>query len=293
MDEVAALRSFNRAWTQRVGALDDSFLGTGRPLGPSRVLFEIGPAGVGVGELRDRLGLDAGYLSRLLRRLERDGLVATAADPDDARRRVATLTAAGHEAWRELETRSDEVARRILAPLSASKRARLADALHTADGLVRAATAEFVEVDAASAPAQAAMTEYFAELARRFPSGFDATGYLQPEDYNPPNGRFFVAVSDGEVIGCGGLVWMDATAAEIKRMWIDPAWRGWGLATRLLRHLEQTALAAGYRVTRLDTNPVLLEAIAMYRGAGYRDIARYNDNPYAGLWFEKDLAALP
>ena len=83
---IATVRQFNRAWTQRVGALDESFLGSGRPLGPSRLLFEIGstPGGAVVRELRDRLGLDSGYLSRLLRRLEDEGLVTTGADPDDA-----------------------------------------------------------------------------------------------------------------------------------------------------------------------------------------------------------------
>ena len=150
---------------------------------------------------------------------------------------------------------------------------------------------EFVEVDAGSPAAQAAMTAYFAELAARFPAGFDPTGYLEPDDYNPPRGRFFLAMSGDEVLGCGGLVWMDDATAEIKRMWIAPAARGRGLATRLLGFLEQTAFASGRPVVRLDTNPVLLEAIAMYRKNGYRDIERYNDNPYAGLWFEKRLSA--
>ena len=148
---------------------------------------------------------------------------------------------------------------------------------------------EFVEVDAGSDAAQAAMTAYFAELAERFPTGFDPTGYLDPEDYNPPRGRFFLAMSGDEVLACGGLVWIDDSVAEIKRMWVDPAARGQGLATRLLAFLEQTAAASGRPTVRLDTNPVLTPAIAMYRKNGYRDIERYNDNPYAGLWFEKHL----
>ena len=148
---------------------------------------------------------------------------------------------------------------------------------------------DFVEVDAGSSAAQAAMTAYFAELAARFPAGFDATGYLAADDYNPPRGRFFLAMAGDVVAACGGLVWIDDSVAEIKRMWVDPAARGRGLATRMLAFLEQTALASGRPVVRLDTNPVLLEAIAMYRKNGYLDIARYNDNPYAGLWFEKRL----
>ena len=148
---------------------------------------------------------------------------------------------------------------------------------------------EFVEVDAGSSAAQAAMTAYFAELAARFPAGFDPTGYLEPEDYNPPRGRFFLAMSGGEVTACGGLQWIDDTTAEIKRMWVDPAFRGRGIARRLLGFLERTAADSGRGAIRLDTNPVLLEAIAMYRSSGYHDIERYNDNPYAGHWFEKRL----
>lgn len=149
---------------------------------------------------------------------------------------------------------------------------------------------EFVEVDAGSPAAQAAMMAYFAELARRFPAGFDPTGYLEPHDYNPPLGRFFLAVSGDDVLACGGLVWIDDETAEVKRMWVDPTARGRGIASRLLAFLEQQSVASGRRTVRLDTNPVLIEAIAMYRKAGYRDVERYNDNPYAGAWFEKHLA---
>lgn len=297
-DEIAALRRFNRAWSQRLGVLDDSFLGSGRPLGPSRVLFEIGPGGVGVRELRERLGLDAGYLSRLLRGLEREGLVATVSDATDARRRLATLTAEGLAAWRELEERSDEIAERIVAPLSPARRTQLADALRLADGLVRSATAELVEVDPASERARAALAAYFAELDARFPGGFEP-GIQDPDDYRPPRGRFVLALSDGEVVACGALQRLagqetadptgDTATAEVKRMWVHPAWRGWGLAGRMLRHLEGLAAADGFRAVRLDTNPTLVEAIAMYRGSGYREIERYNDNPYAGHWFEKAL----
>src|SRR6187431_3161427 len=92
------LRRFSRTYTQRIGALDESFLDTGRPLGVSRLLFEIGPDGTAVRELRERLSLDSGYLTRLLRRLEDDGLVRVEADPADRRRRAAALTPAGRTA---------------------------------------------------------------------------------------------------------------------------------------------------------------------------------------------------
>lgn len=286
---MAALRHFNRAWSQRVGLLEESFLGSGRPLGPSRALFEIGPAGVAVGELRERLGLDAGYVSRLLRRLEREGLVTTSPDSSDARRRRAVLTGPGLDAWHDLERRSDDIAGRIMEPLSPSKRARLAEALRTADGLVRAATVALVEVDPASAPAQTALAAYFAELDASFPGGFDP-GDPDLASYRRPHGRFVVALSDGQAVACGAIQRLSDAIAEIKRMWVATSWRGQGLAGRMLCHLEALASADHHSVVRLDTNSNLTDAIAMYRHAGYREIARYNDNPFAEHWFEKPLS---
>src|SRR4051794_31731091 len=140
------LRRFNRTYTQRIGALDESFLGTGRPLGVTRLLFEVGYDGATARELRDRLDLDSGYLTRLLRRLTDDGLVDVLPDPADRRRRVVTLTAAGRRAWRDLDDRSEELARAIVGPLTPRQRQRLTAALATADLLVRAATVHLREV---------------------------------------------------------------------------------------------------------------------------------------------------
>lgn len=288
MDAVETLRLFNRTWSQRVGVLEESFLGSGRPLGPSRVLFEVGLRGASIRELRDRLGLDAGYVSRMLRGLEGEGLVTTSEHPGDARRRIVRLTSAGRTAWDELERRSDDIARRVMEPLSSSNRAALVEALGTAVGLIRAASAQFVETELDSAEARSALSSYFAELTERFPDGFDP-GIQDPADFRPPRGRFVIALSDGDVIACGAIQRISDDVAEIKRMWVDPTWRGYGLAGRMLRHLEELAATEGYTVIRLDTNPTLETAIAMYRRAGYRDIERYNDNPYAGLWFEKSL----
>src|SRR5262245_59690906 len=110
MDELATtavVRRFNRAYTQRVGALDDSFLGTGLPLGTARLPFEIGVAPATAQALRARQGLDSGYLSRLLRRLEDDGLAAVTPDPADRRRRLVDLTPEGRRRWHQVEERSE------------------------------------------------------------------------------------------------------------------------------------------------------------------------------------------
>jgi DNA-binding MarR family transcriptional regulator/GNAT superfamily N-acetyltransferase len=290
---VDTVRHFNRAWTQRVGALDESFLGSGRPLGPSRLLFEIGstPGGAVVRDLRDRLGLDSGYLSRLLRRLEDEGQVVLGQDPADARRRVAALTPAGTRSYAELEDRSDDLATHLVAPLTERQRTRLAEALATAELLVRAATVDISPVDPGSPEAQAAIATFFTEIDRRFEGGFEP-GDAPVEDartLRAPYGTFLLARSEGRTVACGGVRRLGEGVAEVKRMWVGEDWRGAGLGARMLRELEAAAARLGHDRVRLDTNGTLVEAVAMYDRAGYRRIERYNDNPYASAWFEKDL----
>jgi DNA-binding MarR family transcriptional regulator/GNAT superfamily N-acetyltransferase len=291
-EQAAVLRRFNRTYTARIGVLDESFLGTGRPLGPSRLLSEIGSgdgAGATVRELRDRLGLDSGYLSRLLRALEDDGLVVVRPDCGDRRRRRVTLTRRGRTAWGRLDDRSEELAARVVAPLSERQRERLSEALATADRLVRAATVRLDETAPTDPRAVSAMAAYFAEIGERF--GFEPGDAWQHDAATMarPDGFFVVATNDGEPVACGGVQQLPDGAAEVKRMWVHGDWRGAGLGARLLRHLEDLARTRGHTVVRLDTNDTLVEAIAMYERAGYRSIERYNDNEWARCWFEKQL----
>lgn len=291
MDEVATLRTFNRCYTQRIGVLAESYLGTGRGLGPSRLLFEIGAEGARVVDLRRRLGLDSGYLSRLLRQLEQENLVTLSADPGDGRQRIVRLSPAGRGEWRRLDRRSDDVARHLVEPLSARQRAELASALATAERLLRAATVDTDLVDPRSPAAQSALARYFGELDERFRSGFDpgAGGAADIAAMRSPDGAFVLMRSDQATVGCGGLQRIDDATGEIKRMWIDPDWRGLGLGGRLLTRLEAVARELGRTRVVLDTNETLVEAIAMYERAGYQQIERYSDNPYAHHWFAKDL----
>jgi len=288
-DPVAVVRRFNRSYTQRIGALEDSFLGMGMPLGPARLLFEIGATPATAQALRSRLGLDSGYLSRLLRRLERDGLIEVTPDPDDRRRRLVSLTETGRDRWTELERRSDDQARLLVDPLTPRQRERLARALADADLLVRAATVTFEPADPTSPVAREVVGRYFAEIGRRF--GFDPAGEADKDAalLVPPAGLFVVAVSDGDPVACGGLQTIAAGVGELKRMWVHDDWRGAGLGSRLLRYLEDQARALGHGTLRLDTNGALTEAITMYERTGYRRIDRYNDNPWATHFFEKSL----
>ncbi|HCB05400.1 MAG TPA: GNAT family N-acetyltransferase [Nocardioides sp.] len=291
MHETEVLRRFNRTYTQRIGALDESFLGLGLPLGAARLVFEIGSGETTVRDLRARLGLDSGQLARQLRRLEDDGLVTVAPDPDDRRRRTVRLTRKGLRFRDRLDVRSEQLAQRLVDPLTPRQRERLTDALATADLLVRAATVELRAVHPSDPRAREAMQSYFRELDERFPTGFDVGPANDEEAMAPGAGTFVVATSDGEPVACGGVQALSPEVGEIKRMWVHPEWRGAGMGSRLLRHLEEATRELGHETVRLDTNGTLVEAIAMYERAGYRHIERYNDNPYAQAWFEKRLTS--
>jgi len=292
---IGQVRSFNRAVTQRAGALNDAFLSRGRPLGQARLLWEIGPAGSDVRRLRSRLDLDSGYLSRLLRSLENDGLVAVGPSPADGRVRTARLTARGLAERAELDRRSDEVATSILQPLSARQRTRLVTAMAEVERLLLASTVEVAVYDPRHPDARACLQAYFGELSRRFDGGFDPARSISAGDgeLTPPAGLLLVATLHGEPVGCGALKFHRGAPAEVKRMWVTPAARGLGLGRRLLTELEAQAAARGARTLRLETNRALGEAIGLYRAAGYREVAAFNEEPYAHHWFEKTLDAEP
>lgn len=139
---------------------------------------------------------------------------------------------------------------------------------------------------------RACRAAYFQELAHRFEGGFDVElgKASNDEGMTAPQGAFVIARHDGAAIGCGGFCRFDPEIAEVKRMWVAEGARGLGVARGLLRDLERRAAAAGYRIVRLDTNRSLIEALAFYRTEGYREIPRYNANPYADFWFEKRLS---
>ncbi len=287
--EIGRVRSFNRVVTRRIGALSDDYLGRGRPLGESRLLFEIGREGADVADLRARLGLDSGYLSRLLRALEAQGLVASRRAAGDGRRRRAVLTRKGLREWDALDGRSQDVAAALLAPLGPSQRERMLAAMAEVERFMRAAAVAIALADPAGDEARACIAAYLRELDARFESGFDASRgpSADPAELVPPAGLFLLARLDEAAVGCGALKAIGDGVGEIKRMWVAPSARGLGVAQRLLDALEAHAAGMGLRALRLDTNRSLAEARALYARNGYREIARYNDNPYADHWFEK------
>jgi DNA-binding MarR family transcriptional regulator len=291
-DQIAQVRRFNRLVTQRAGALDDHFLGRERPLGESRVLFEIGPDGADVRDLRARLGLDSGYLSRLLQSLASAGLVRLGTEQGDGRVRRVRLTRAGRAEVAEMNRRSDQAAAEILTPLTAAQRERLVTAMAEVHRLLVAAGARIERVDPASPAARWCVAQYYAELASRFEEGFDPGRSLPADDaaLRPPAGVFLVATADGEPVASGALKVLEPTVGSLKRMWVAGSVRGLGFGRRMLAALEREASNLGVTTLRLETNRALGEAIQLYRSSGYREVAPFNTDPYANHWFEKRLA---
>jgi DNA-binding MarR family transcriptional regulator/GNAT superfamily N-acetyltransferase len=290
--EIEQVRRFNRTVTQRVGALSDRFLALDRPLAEARVLWEIGTEGCEVRALRQRLELDSGHASRLLRALEAAGLVQIDPSPSDRRVRMARLTAAGLAERALLDERSDDLAASILTPLGEAQRERLVDAMRTVERLLTSSAVEVVQIDPNHADARQCVRAYFAELDRRSDPDLSSDDTLptQPEELRPPAGHFLVAYLHGEPIGCGGVKHHPDGVSELKRIWVSESARGLGIGRRLLVELETLAADRGAARIRLDTNRNLVEAIAMYRSAGYREIPAFNDEPFAHHWFEKKLA---
>jgi DNA-binding MarR family transcriptional regulator/GNAT superfamily N-acetyltransferase len=288
---IAQARRFNRIVTQRVGALNDRYLARDRSLGEARLLWEIGAEGRDVRSLRAQLELDSGYLSRLLRSLEGSGLVTVGPKESDKRVRIARLTLLGSAERAVLDQRSDELAASLLAPLSARQRARLVAAMADVERLLTAAMVKVAPIDPAHPQAQHCLHAYFAELDRRFDTGFDPALSLSADEHDlrPPAGLLMVATLLADPIGCGALKFHDNEPAEIKRMWVVESARGLGIGRRLLSELENRAADRGARAVRLETNKTLVEAISLYRSAGYIEVAPFNDETYAHHWFEKQI----
>jgi DNA-binding MarR family transcriptional regulator len=287
---VAQVRRFNRAVTQRIGALNENFLSSHRPLGQNRLLWEIGADGCDIRTLRGRLDLDSGYLSRLLRALEAGGYVVIEPSPTDGRIRIARLTEAGQRELALLDERSDDAAAAILQPLNDRQRTKLVTAMAEVERLLTASTVEVRDCDPRHRDARFCLQTYYDELKARFLEGYDpAVSPVADDEMSPPAGLLLVAYLRGEPVGCGALIFYPDRVGLVKRMWVAPAVRGLGLGCRLLFELEQHGRANDVRLMRLETKDELGEAVQMYRNSGYMEVTPFNDEPYADHWFEKPL----
>jgi GNAT superfamily N-acetyltransferase len=157
--------------------------------------------------------------------------------------------------------------------------------------LLHAAGTRIARVDPAGRDARWCVDQYFAELAARFEKGFDPGQSIPADDaeLRPPRGAFLVATADGQPVACGAVKSIAPGVGSLKRMWVASSGRGLGLGRRMLAALESEARALDLTTLRLETNRALAEAIRLYRGAGYVEVAPFNADPYADHWFEKRL----
>jgi len=191
-----------------------------------------------------------------------------------------------------LDRRSDGRATEILRPLSPHQRTRLVAAMAEVERLLVASTVDIAVVDPRHPDARFCRDAYFAELRQRFEGGYDPDLAIPADDAAlvPPAGLFLVARLHDEPVGCAALKLPAGKPAHLKRMWVAPSVRGTGLGRRLLAESERQAATRGARVVHLETNRALVEAIALYRAAGYREVAPFNDEVYGDHWFEKELS---
>lgn len=290
LDAIARLRRFNRAVTREVGALDTSFLGRGRPLGMARVLQLVRPEGTDVALIRDRLDLDSGLMSRFLRSLEREGLIETATDPTDRRRRIARLTDRGAEEMAAYDGIGRDSAARLIAR-AGSRAPEVIAAMDLIATLLNREQLEIRPADPDSPEVLASWQAYFDELTARVPAARPEMFTLPDpgaDKYRPPQGCCLVAWSDDLPVGCVALRPLDTTSGEVKRLWVHDSARGQGLARRLMSAIEDKARKMDLRSLKLDTNSALTEALALYRSTGWTDCAPYTGSP-ADTWMSKPL----
>jgi DNA-binding MarR family transcriptional regulator/GNAT superfamily N-acetyltransferase len=277
-DRVAAVRAFNRFYTARIGALRDGLLRTPHSLTEARVLYELGQREVTeVADLRREMDIDAGFLSRLLARLQRDGLVARERSTDDARRRRIRLTEEGRAAFAELDRRSAQEIGAVLGALSEDDQRRLIAAMDVVRDVLTDSPAPagfvlrapgpgdlgwIVQAHGAMYAQQYGWDETFEALVARIVADYAAA-------HDPRREAAWIAEVDGEPAGCVLCVRRDDDTAQLRLLLVTPRARGRGIGGRLIEECLRFAERAGYRRITLWTNDVLHEARRLYERAGF------------------------
>ena len=278
-DTIAAVRRFNRFYTRAIGVLDRAYLGGPYTLAENRVLYEIAHGeGVTPTAICTALALDAGYLSRMLARLERDGMVARRRSPDDGRSIVLTLTKAGRDYFNGMNARTVERVEEMIGGLSGLQKCELADALDTAQMLLAPAKAKAPIVLRAHVTGDMGwVTERHGVFYGR------AFGWAPPieaitaricadflDNFDPARERCWIAERGGERVGSVFLVRETDEVARLRLLMVEAAARGEGLGRRLVDECVSFAREKGYREIVLWTHDVLTAARAIYAAVGFK-----------------------
>src|SRR3954468_14271860 len=276
-DRVAAVREFNRFYTERIGVLGESLLHTDYSLTEARVLFELGQAdAMDVADLRTTLGLDAGYLSRLLSRLDQAGLLRRERSERDARRQRVTLTPAGRAAFAELDARSAAENAALLDGLPEDAQRRLLGAMDAIRGVLAPTPAPaYVLRPPASGDYGWVVARHGALYAQEY--GWDETfeslvarvvaDYVDHRDSH--RDAAWIAEVRGEPVGSVFCVAKDQRTARLRLLLVEPSARGLGIGARLVDECVRFARGAGYEELTLWTNSVLTAARRIYARAGF------------------------
>ncbi|HEU5150412.1 MAG TPA: helix-turn-helix domain-containing GNAT family N-acetyltransferase [Iamia sp.] len=278
--DVETVRAFNRTWTATAGLLHAGLLDSPFTLTEARVLFELAgaaSAGVDTAELRRALDLDSGYLSRIVQRLRAAGLVATETSPTDGRRQVLHLTAAGRDAFADLDRRSTAQVEALLAPLDATCRAEVVAAMATLTAAFAPASSSEVRLrDPEPGDLGWVVGAHGALYARE--QGWDLTFEAMVarivadlvDDHDPARDRLWIAERDGRPVGCIACVHGDdPDTAKLRILLVDPAARGLGIGARLVDECIAFARATGARRLVLFTVDALVSARRLYEAAGF------------------------
>jgi DNA-binding MarR family transcriptional regulator/GNAT superfamily N-acetyltransferase len=276
---VEAVRRFNRFYTRRIGVLQDRSLYHPYSLAEARVLYELGHrAGATAAALGRELGLDAGYLSRILKAFARRGLVAAGRAAGDARRRPLTLTAAGRKACAALEARSRKEVGAMLGRLPAPAQSRLAGVMQEMETLLEE-TSHQVSLRPHRPGDMGWVVHrhgalYFKEYGwdERFEALVAGIAKDFVDDFDPERERCWIAEMGGEPVGSVFVVKQNRTTAKLRLLLVEPEARGRGVGRRLVAECIAFARARGYRKLVLWTQSNLAAARAIYKAAGFRRI---------------------
>src|SRR5258706_1317684 len=278
-DSIGTVRQFNRFFTRQIGVLREGLLHSPYSLTEARILFELGQSNqVTASKLGRELGLDAGYLSRILARLEQQGLLEKVRSENDARQLLLSLTAAGREAFALLDQRSREEVAEMLEDLSEENQQHLLKAMQTIESLLGNGF-KFSEpfVLRPHEPGDMGWVthrhgvlyaqeygwdEHFEALVAQIVADFI-------NHYNPVRERCWIAEMDGEIIGSVFVVQSSETVAKLRLLLVEPKARGLGLGTRLVEDGIRFARRSGYQKLMLWTNSILLEARHIYEKTGF------------------------
>ena len=278
-DLIARVRAFNRFYTSVIGVLSEGLLDSPYSLTEARVIFELAQReATEVTALRRDLGIDAGYLSRLLARFETDGLITRARSAADGRRQVIRLTAAGRAAYDVLDERSAAEVHRLLQPLNGERRRRLVAAMDTIEEILAGARRPRSYVLRPLRPGDFGWVVHRHGVRYATEYGWDATfealvarvvaDYIDKHDARRENA--WIAEVAGEPVGCVFCVRRDDATAQLRLLLVEPSCRGMGIGTRLVDECLSFARLAGYKSIMLWTNDVLVDARRVYERAGFR-----------------------